>query len=425
MRKSLTVLLALILFLGVGPKSHAANTVSVEWNAGTGSVELELKNLEGSVYGLQLELTLEGSYPKCTFTAKDSTAYTPGCKAAAQNGKTSVTIYLTGRNALNNGANMTLGSLNLGAAVQKETMPDHADITILDRGLNRHSITGISVAKKSSSGTDSNTPSDGADTTDKPDKPDDSPSRPSAGTSSGNKRPASRPNSSKPSTSSKPGTPSTPSTSDTPDDVPNTPGNAGPAQPSQDSTPPTGVTAVSFTDVQPGDWFQEAVQFVQSRGMMNGTSADTFAPYAATSRAMIVTILHRMEESPAAGSSTFADVPAGEYYAAPVAWASEHGIVTGYSDSAFHPNTPITREQLAAILYRYAQYKNFDVSKKDGLTQFDDVEKVSPYAKDAFAWAVEAKLITGIGSSLDPAGSANRAQAAAVLMRLCTNVLGN
>ena len=157
--------------------------------------------------------------------------------------------------------------------------------------------------------------------------------------------------------------------------------------------------------------------------MMSGTGAGTFAPYATTTRGMIVTILHRLEGSPAEITSSFTDVLSGEYYAAPVAWASANKIVTGYSDGTFQPNAPITREQLAAILYRYAQYKNADVSRRAALTQFSDQSNVSAYAVDAMSWSVDAGLITGIDGRLEPAGYANRAQVATILMRLCENVL--
>ena len=150
---------------------------------------------------------------------------------------------------------------------------------------------------------------------------------------------------------------------------------------------------------------------------MNGTSATTFEPNGLLTRAMLVTILHRMEGQPAAGESGFADVPADAWYANAVAWARANGIVTGVSDTEFAPNNTITREQLAAILYRYANSKGKDTSVKAELA-FNDAASVSEYAVDAMKWAVGTKLITGKGEgTLDPTGGATRAEVATILKR--------
>ena len=174
-----------------------------------------------------------------------------------------------------------------------------------------------------------------------------------------------------------------------------------------------------FTDVKSGDWFYEAVQYVYDKGMMTGVSADRFAPASTTTRGMIVTILYRLENEPeVSGGSAFTDVENGAWYADAVAWAAANDIVNGTSATTFAPNSPITREQMAAILYRYAAYKGYDVSQKADLSGYTDAASISGYAKDALAWANAQKLITGVtDTTLNPQGSATRAQVAAILMR--------
>ena len=172
-----------------------------------------------------------------------------------------------------------------------------------------------------------------------------------------------------------------------------------------------------------GDWFYEAAGYVYAHGMMRGLSENTFAPYEVTDRAMIVTILHRLEGSPAALPAAFTDVPEGQYYAIPVAWASSVGIVEGYEDATFRPESPITREQLAAILYRYARYKGLDISVRGDLGRFPDAVSVSLYAADAMSWAVGTGLIAGLDGALQPDGAAGRAQVAVILQRMCAGLL--
>ena len=133
---------------------------------------------------------------------------------------------------------------------------------------------------------------------------------------------------------------------------------------------PTQPATLPFRDVAQGDWFRDAVAYVYNNKLMNGTSPDLFSPWATTTRGMIVTILYRYEGSPAAGGASFPDVPQGEYYAAPVAWAAANGVVNGYETGLFEPQNPITREQMAAILYRYAQRKGLDVSGIENIFKF-------------------------------------------------------
>lgn len=179
-----------------------------------------------------------------------------------------------------------------------------------------------------------------------------------------------------------------------------------------------------FEDVSPDDWFYSSVQYVYQRGMVKGTSATKFSPGSTVTRGMVVTILHRLEGEPGAAAAGFSDVAAGQWYAGAVNWAAANGIVNGYSNEKFGPNDTVTREQLVTILYRYVGTKGIDRSVTEDLSAFADKTAVSSYAVDAMKWAVDSGLINGVGNGmLAPRGSATRAQAAAILMRLCENVL--
>lgn len=180
----------------------------------------------------------------------------------------------------------------------------------------------------------------------------------------------------------------------------------------------------NFADVAADAWYADAVQYVYENGMMSGTSETTFSPDLTTTRGMIVTILYRLENEPTVtGTTAFTDVAADQYYANAVAWAAQNGIVSGIDATTFAPNNAITREQMAAILYRYAQFKGYDVSVKADLSVYTDAAQVSTYATDAMAWANGAQLITGTSqATLTPAGNATRAQVATILMRFCENI---
>ncbi len=183
--------------------------------------------------------------------------------------------------------------------------------------------------------------------------------------------------------------------------------------------PGTGSVSMGFADVKADDWFSGAVQYVTEKGLMAGTDAHSFSPQANTTRAMIVTILWRMEGKPApSGTAAFADVPTGEYYTQAVAWAAKEGIVSGQSADRFAPQQSITREQLAAMLFRYAQYKKQDTTQGGmAIREYADSGSISEYAAPALGWAVNTGLLMGSGNQLLPGGSATRAQVAAVLKR--------
>lgn len=178
-----------------------------------------------------------------------------------------------------------------------------------------------------------------------------------------------------------------------------------------------------FTDMNTSDWYYDAVQYVYEKGMMNGTSITTFFPDDTTTRGMIVTILHRMEGTPAAVGTAFTDVPAGQWYSDAVSWASVNGIVDGYGGGMFGPNDPITREQMATILNRYSQHRGYETGAAGNIAGFSDASQVSSYAVDSMGWAIGNGLISGIGNNtLAPKGNATRAQVATILMRFCENV---
>lgn len=350
----LSLLLAVALLAGAAAPARCARqpTVVCETGVTEGVVSLSLEGLDGSdVYGVQVELTLAGEYPRCVFTPSSQRAYSPDCLAEVYQGKTTVTVYLTGHTALNKGSTLELGDLDLGTPVDWDVLPDTAGVILLDEQL-----------------------------------------RPMTGAMSG----------------------SLPVTATAPSGTPHTP-------PLPDPGP---QIILPFLDVAAGDWYFSAVEYVYAHAIMSGTDADLFSPDQNTTRGMIVTMLHRLEGSPAALPNTFLDVPIGAYYADPIAWASENSLVMGVGDGLFSPEAPITREQLAAILYRFAQYKGLETPAQADLGQLPDASSVSPYATDAMSWAVGAGLVTGSDGQLDPGGNATRAQVAVIFHRFCANLLG-
>ena len=189
--------------------------------------------------------------------------------------------------------------------------------------------------------------------------------------------------------------------------IPSKPGNTGTAK------------KLPFTDVSRSDWFYDDVRYVYENGIMDGTGAYRFAPNAQLTRAMIVTILYRMDGSPAvSGASAFTDADSGMWYGKAVTWAAANGIVNGYGSGRFGPNDPVTREQLAAILYRYTAYRKASAaSNGDNLASFSDLGTVSGYALESMNWAVGAGLLKGANGKLDPKANATRAQVAAIIHR--------
>jgi uncharacterized repeat protein (TIGR02543 family) len=180
-----------------------------------------------------------------------------------------------------------------------------------------------------------------------------------------------------------------------------------------------------YTDVDVSAWYYEAVEYALEKGLFVGTSETTFSPNTAMSRAMLVTVLWRMESEPAViSANSFTDVAADAWYAKPVLWANANNIVSGYGGGLFGPDDNITREQMAAILNRYAGFKGYDVSVADNLAVYADAGHVSDWALASMKWAVGEKLITGMTTTtLVPQGNATRAQVATILMRYIENVV--
>ena len=176
-----------------------------------------------------------------------------------------------------------------------------------------------------------------------------------------------------------------------------------------------------FTDVNEGDWFYDVVLYAYDNGLMTGVSATEFAPNQTTTRGMIVSMLARLEGVTNAEDAGFADVADNDWYATAVNWAASVGVVNGYEDNTFRPNAPITREQMAAILYNYADYKGYDVSARADLSDYADAASISSWAEDVLAWANAEGLINGMtATTIDPQGATTRAQTAAMFERFLT-----
>ena len=188
--------------------------------------------------------------------------------------------------------------------------------------------------------------------------------------------------------------------------------------------PESGGWVNPFVDVAEDAWYYDAVQYVNENGLMDGTSPNLFSPNVTTTRGMIVTILYRLEGAPdVTGTNIFTDVDENAWFADAVLWANTNGIVSGYGNGLFGPNNTITREQMAAVLYRYAQYKGYDTAAKADLSGYTDAAQVSDWAVDAIRWANAEGLISGTSpTTLTPKGGATRAQAAAILARFCQNI---
>lgn len=380
-------------------------------------VYLTVEGLEDQVYGLQLELTLEGECPDAVFEAGDVDAYVPDCRVETERGETSVTIYmsaLAGGEPISRGRRLYLGSLEPKGGC---TLPHRARLTLLDRDLRSHTET-------VPTGSDFRDDYDGDGYRIRANDPDHGTLR---------VRPSFAEEG------------ETVTITVTPDpgyelrelaafcgrrDLRLTERGGG----SYTFAMPDGAVeveaffhlreggALPFADIPEGFWCYDEVQYVYERGLMNGTGPSSFSPGGSTTRSMIVAILYRMEGSPAAALGNFVDVPADLYYAPAVAWASANGIVNGYSDGTFRPGAAITREQMAAFMYRYAQYKGGDVSVRADLSAYADAAGIAGYAVEAMSWANAAGLINGTSQiTLSPWGTATRAQTAVILTRFARN----
>lgn len=440
MKRLLTGLLALCLFCGL-PVSAAGNAnPSLSYRESGGGVHLTLEGVDERIYAVQLELVLEGNCGDVRFSPAGEGVYSPDCHVEPGQGTTAVTIYMVADEQLLSGGSLGLGTLTAEGSFG---MPGQAELLLLDwnmepigGGAKQVPLTRIRDTGGASSG---------------------------GGGSSGivNKPAAAEKTYTVQAASSEHGSvsvrPAKAKEKDTvtltvsPDAgyvleslvVKDQQGReillkqagenrytfsmpAGEVVISASFVPEKAPETVSmaFQDVVSGDWCYDAVRYVFEKGLMNGTSATTFTPNAPTTRGMIVAILYRLEGSPAAGLSQFSDVGSGAYYASAVSWASANGIVNGYGDGTFRPGNPITREQMAAFLYRYAVYKNRAGSARADLSAFADAGQIASYAVEPLRWANAAGLINGVtANTLSPAGNATRAQVAVILSRFAQNVL--
>ncbi|MDR2671335.1 MAG: S-layer homology domain-containing protein [Oscillospiraceae bacterium] len=175
-----------------------------------------------------------------------------------------------------------------------------------------------------------------------------------------------------------------------------------------------------YVDVAASDWFYDAVRFVSERGLMTGTGADRFSPGTATTRAMLVTTLHRLAGAPAAAAEglPFPDVESGQWYTDAVRWAAENGVVEGYDDGLFRPHDFVTREQIVTILYRYDRRGGAGTDAQADLSPYADADRISDWARPAAQWAVAREILQGRdGTTLAPRDRATRAEVAAILQR--------
>lgn len=191
----------------------------------------------------------------------------------------------------------------------------------------------------------------------------------------------------------------------------------GNLEPDDPNDGPGNYPATPFTDDK-NHWARKYIEWAYAKGYFAGTTSSTFSPDAPVNRGMLVSLLYRMEGSPAAGTSSFNDIAAKAYYANAVAWGESTKVVSGVGDGKFAPAQNITREQLAAMLFRYAQYKGMDTSARGDLSQYKDTSRISKFAGTAMAWAVGSGIVSGKGSAtLDPRGNATRAEAAVMLQK--------
>lgn len=353
-RRPVCALLVLSLLFALLLPVSAATPPKLVYTQSGAAVRLKLQDLGAdSVYGVQLELTLAGTWDSATLAPASALAYAPPCRCVAGEGSTQVTVYLTDQSPLSKNGVLDLGTLTLSASF---SMPETATVILLDRDLKPLQEDGLTIAVSRQSTS-------------------------SGGSSGGGSRP----------------TP-TPTPTPTPEPEPE--------------------PALPFADVKESDWFYQEVKYAYDQGMMNGTAADQFSPGTPTSRAMVVTVLYRLAGAPAAQTPTFPDVPATVYYTYPVGWAAQQSIVNGFEDGSFRPDGLLTREQLAAILYRYSRAMGYNTAPRGDLTGFADRAAISPYAVEPLSWAVGAGLLTGMGNgSIAPGGYATRAQVAAILTR--------
>lgn len=441
-RRLPALLTALALAGSLGTFSaRAASSPSLAWEEGDGRGEifLALEDLDGSgVYAAQLELTLDGSWPEADFIPANRDLYSV-CQAVDGGDSTRLTVCLTSRNSpLGSQERLFLGTLDLGGRGSGEdVLPASADLTLLGRGLNRiEDLSGQTDLRERSGVADWG--GDASDEEEDGERYRINLPRTEGGTVRAGASRAEEGERVTLTVSADGGweleslevfdrkdrsvelrerSEGTYTFRMPASDVEV---EAGFVRTEAEEPPAPDVPGnLPFADVRESDWYRSAVAYVYEQGLMNGITADRFGPDEPTTRGMIVTIFHRLEGSPEAPAPAFPDVRADFYYAQPIAWAEANGIVTGYEDGTFGPEDNITREQLAAILYRFARYKGWDTGAGVSLDRFPDAARISPYAVQPIAWAVDEGLISGMANgTMSPGGTATRAEAATILMRL-------
>ena len=413
MKRILSGLLALCLLCALPVTAAARDSLSLSCREWGGEVRLTLEGLDRQVYALQLELVLEGDCPDARFEPSPRGVYSPDCHVKADRDETVVTIYLVAEEEPLSGRSLVLGTLTPGNGFR---LPAWGELLLLDRNLQPVSEGRVSLEEEAGDGGDLSrvhiAQAEHGTVTVRP-----------AGAKEGETVTLSV----------------SPDAGYTLETIAARDSRGGEVPLARDglnrytfSMPllDVEVTAsfvpggeLAFQDVRPGDWCYDAVRWAFEAGLMNGTSATAFTPNSPTTRGQIVAILYRLEGSPAMGANRFSDVAPGAYYAAAVSWASAGGIVNGYGDGTFRPNNLITREQLAAFLYRYASQKGRDVSGRTALNAFADAGQVASYAVEPLSWAVSAGLVNGVSAdTLSPRGNASRAQVAVILSRFVQNV---
>lgn len=412
-----------------------------------GSAVLSVEGLDGvrDVYAVQAELTLKGSYSEISLKPSDKSLYAPQVTVETSGKTTLVTLYLYGEEAINRGTSLDLGTLDVEGGFSAVTS---AKLTLLDWTLSPFEYANgqaVAVRDDSEDRDDKDEDKEDEDKKDEEEGTDEDETLypVSVGRFDGGTVRVDPTRAIAGDWVSVTATPDLGFQMDNLavwDDDGNSVRLAWQAgdrytfqMPASRVTVEAAFSAKSgaantlpFTDVAGNAWYHAAVEYVYGGGLMSGTDGTHFSPNVTTTRGMIVTILHSMAGRPgAAGSAGFLDVPAGQYYTAAVEWACASGVVSGYPDGRFRPNDPITREQFAAILYRYAQLSGRDTGAAGDLSAFQDRGKVSAYAVEAVGWAVEQGLISGMGDgNLAPGGSATRAQAAAMLTKYCESTPG-
>lgn len=438
MRRAITVLLTLCLLLGTVPAAQAAGTPWLTYRyAGGNAVELTLEGMEGRVYGVQLELELNGRYDQVYFTPAGRAADV-ACRVEDSGSRTLAYVYLVPEEAAPlGGSRISLGLLEADGGI---ALGGNAWITLLDRELGRYAEadeTPVRLREEYDPYPDTGSGSTGGTTyqitvansgrgtlqvshtrarqgeritiTAEPEwgymlsriaAVDGSGAQIELLDREGGGYSFIMPRSQV--------------------EIRATFIQTSGKKPEDDSS-----GTEYYSDVSPVDWFYKEVGFVTRKGLMNGTGGGRFSPYETTTRGMIVTILYRLEGSPVIAYSPFPDVPMGQYYSQAVAWASANGIVTGYPDGRFGPDDCITPEQLMVILYRYAQSKGYSVTARVSLSGYADVDQVGDYALTAMQWAGAEGILAGTTADLLlPTVNATRGQVAAVLARFCQNILG-